>query len=250
MWNVGRGPKGDSCSSLAQQCLCIAFPPCLNEYFYRQVSPLDSSFDSLSVGVPPKSPDHQDVNTSSISIQTHREAHSPTMSGDFWHYRYLSETSANSLEPLQRFDIGAQPPLHLTKAVMNRFLVRQCGNAAGGVSEKKVMQSATRSSHEERRVLSARGRPRTGEPGADPGKRQAHSCRCLPYQGESPRGSAPARSTGSVRPLPLRGPRSGSRRRLPPSQRARSLKVPLPRGKPASRPVGKAEWAQEKPSPQ
>jgi hypothetical protein len=36
--------------------------------------------------VPPKSPDHQAVHTSCISIQTHREAQSPTISEDVWNF--------------------------------------------------------------------------------------------------------------------------------------------------------------------
>jgi hypothetical protein len=37
-------------------------------------------------GVPPKSSDHHDVHTECISIQTHREAQSPTMSEDVWNF--------------------------------------------------------------------------------------------------------------------------------------------------------------------
>ena len=48
------------------------------------------------IGVPPKSPDHSDVNTSRISIQTHREARSLTMSEDVWHCRHPPETSAGA----------------------------------------------------------------------------------------------------------------------------------------------------------
>jgi len=37
-------------------------------------------------GVPPKSSDHDDVHIECISIQTHREAQSPTMSEDVWNF--------------------------------------------------------------------------------------------------------------------------------------------------------------------
>ena len=69
---------------------------------------VDSKVDSKADGgVPPKSPDHQDVNTLRILAQTHQEACSPTMSGDVWHYRLPRETSASSFAPPQRFDTGA-----------------------------------------------------------------------------------------------------------------------------------------------
>jgi len=49
----------------------------------------DSHSDSRCYGVPPKSPDHSDVNTSRISTQTHQEAHSLKTSEDAWRYRPL-----------------------------------------------------------------------------------------------------------------------------------------------------------------
>jgi hypothetical protein len=78
--------RGDSCSQPATYCLCIVSSPCLNRYFLLSKSSNDSSFDSLSVGVSPKSPDHHDVHTECISIQTHREAQSPTISEDVWNF--------------------------------------------------------------------------------------------------------------------------------------------------------------------
>jgi hypothetical protein len=63
----------------------------------RDVEPLmTADVTALRTGVPPKSPDHQDVNTSHISIQTHREARRLTMSGDVWHCRHPPETSAGA----------------------------------------------------------------------------------------------------------------------------------------------------------
>ncbi len=44
-------------------------------------------------GMPPKSPDHSDMNISSISLQTHWETCSPKTSGDVWHSRHPPETS-------------------------------------------------------------------------------------------------------------------------------------------------------------
>ena len=66
-----------------------------------------TTLGALVAGVPPKSPDHSDVNTSRISIQTHQEAQSPTMSEDVWHCTHLPEMSAGALGLPQRFDTGA-----------------------------------------------------------------------------------------------------------------------------------------------
>ncbi len=44
-----RDRRGDSCSSPAQQCVCIAFLPCSNGYLHLQNRLIDSSFDSLSI---------------------------------------------------------------------------------------------------------------------------------------------------------------------------------------------------------
>ena len=78
----------------------------LDTYFW------DEENASPRLGVPPKSPDHQDVNTLRILTQTHQEARSPTMSGDVWHYRHPPETSASSFAPPQRSDTGADRFLH------------------------------------------------------------------------------------------------------------------------------------------
>ena len=48
----------------------------------REGEPYLTAIVTAKRGVPPKSPDHSDVNTSRISTQTHQEAHSLTMSGD------------------------------------------------------------------------------------------------------------------------------------------------------------------------
>jgi len=111
VWNDGCR-RGDSGSVLNRQYLCIVSSPRLNRDFSQRKGLGDSSFDSLSDGVPPKSPDHSDVNTSHISIQTHQEAHRLTMSGDVWYYRHPPETSAGELAPPQRFDSGGDIPPH------------------------------------------------------------------------------------------------------------------------------------------
>src|SRR5438445_7625067 len=72
---------------------------------------------TVNVLVPPKSPDHQEVNTSRISTQTHQEARRPTMSGGVWHCRPLPERSASVLVPPQRCDTGADTLL-LTESVL------------------------------------------------------------------------------------------------------------------------------------
>ena len=102
--------RGDSCSNLALQHLCSGFSPRLNTSPHLPNFLVDSSSDSLSLGVPPKSPDHSDVNISSISTQTHQEARSPKTSGDVWHCTHPPETSAGALAPPQRFDTGADIP--------------------------------------------------------------------------------------------------------------------------------------------
>lgn len=48
-------------------------------------------------GVPPNSPNHEYVHTENISNQTHREACSPTMNGDVWHYTRHPETFASAV---------------------------------------------------------------------------------------------------------------------------------------------------------
>jgi DNA-binding response OmpR family regulator len=51
----------------------------------KDIEQLRPALIILDFGVPPKSPDHSDVNTARILTQTHQEARSPTMSGDVWH---------------------------------------------------------------------------------------------------------------------------------------------------------------------
>jgi hypothetical protein len=58
--------RGDSHPLTAWYYLCIVSSPCLNRYIFLNERSSDSSFDSLCFGVPPKSPDHQDMNPSSI----------------------------------------------------------------------------------------------------------------------------------------------------------------------------------------
>ena len=89
--------------------------------------PNDSSFDSLLVGVPPKSPDHSDVNTARIATQTHQEAHSLKASGDVWRYRRLSETSASLLVPPQRSDTDADTFLPTSRSSAKRSRERILG---------------------------------------------------------------------------------------------------------------------------
>ena len=60
----------------------------------------------------PKSPDHSDVNKSSIATQTHQEAHRSKTNGDVWHSTRPPETSVGSFEPPPRFDTGADSLLH------------------------------------------------------------------------------------------------------------------------------------------
>lgn len=98
---------------------------------HSNISPYESHIDSQRVGVPPKSPDHQNVNTSRISTQTHREAHSPTMSEDVWHGRHLRGRSAGTLVTPQRLilvHIHLLTLLCLDKALRKRVL----GWLAGG----------------------------------------------------------------------------------------------------------------------
>jgi len=85
--------RRDSCSFTGWQYYYVGFSPCLSKYLDLRNSPTDSSFDSLSFGMPPKSPDHSDMNILSISIQTHRETCSPKTSVDVWHSRHPPETS-------------------------------------------------------------------------------------------------------------------------------------------------------------
>jgi hypothetical protein len=88
---------------------------------------LDSGFDSISVGVPPKSPDHSDVHTSRISIQTHPEAHSLRMSEDVWHCRHAPERSASGLGLPQRVDTGADRLLPTERVFCKAFCIRVLG---------------------------------------------------------------------------------------------------------------------------
>ena len=53
-----------------------------------RLNPEHRVIDACPLGVPQKSPDHYDVNTSSISTQTRREARSPKTKEDVWHYTY------------------------------------------------------------------------------------------------------------------------------------------------------------------
>src|SRR5690348_16771622 len=78
-------------------------------------------------GVPPKSPDHQDVNRSCILPQTHQEVGSPTMSEVVWHCRHPPENSVGELALPQRCDTGADTLLRtesvLIKLSANAFSV-------------------------------------------------------------------------------------------------------------------------------
>jgi hypothetical protein len=96
-------------------------------YNKKEADEVDTSVDTLSNGVPPKSPDHSDVNASRIATQTHQEVCSPKMSEDVWHYTHPPETSAGTLVPPRRCDAGVPyTSLHfsvLKKLSANAFSV-------------------------------------------------------------------------------------------------------------------------------
>ncbi len=99
-------------------------------------------------GVPPKSPDHQEVNTSRISTQTHQEARRPTMSGGVWHCRPLPERSASVLVPPQRCDTGADTLLltgSVFKAISHETMRLPTGTASPR-AEARVPRSMRRPS--------------------------------------------------------------------------------------------------------